>query len=141
MTASLPARLKLAGCRCAPALAALMLTLKPSAQHSAPAWATRRDGCGTPDAEQTVTTSGATSPPTTRAPRRVWMRGSASAARLANHPKLGRLGKIAGTRELIPHESYRLVYELDNETVWLLTLVHTAWQWPPLREEGQLWSF
>ena len=33
-------------------------------------------------------------------------------ARLADHPKLGRPGKIAGTRELIPHESYRLVYEI-----------------------------
>lgn len=61
---------------------------------------------------------------------------SDAAARLANHPKLGRPGKIAGTRELIPHESYRLVYEIDNETVWLLTLVHTARQWPPLREES-----
>ena len=29
---------------------------------------------------------------------------SAAAARLAGHPKLGRPGKIPGTRELIPHE-------------------------------------
>ena len=38
---------------------------------------------------------------------------SDAAARLAEHPKLGTLGKIPGTRELIPHESYRLVYEID----------------------------
>ena len=44
---------------------------------------------------------------------------SDAAARLADHPKLGRPGKIAGTRELIPHESYRLVYEVDRETVWI----------------------
>ena len=56
---------------------------------------------------------------------------SDAAARLADHPKLGRPGKIAGTRELIPHESYRLVYELADETVWVLTLVHTSRQWPP----------
>ena len=56
-----------------------------------------------------------------------------AAARLADHPKLGRPGNIPGTRELIPHESYRLVYEIDGETVWVLTLVHTARQWPPAR--------
>jgi addiction module RelE/StbE family toxin len=59
---------------------------------------------------------------------------SESAARLADHPRLGRPGTIPGTRELIPHESYRLVYEIDGETVWILTLVHTARQWPPVRD-------
>lgn len=58
---------------------------------------------------------------------------SDAAARLAEHPKLGTPGKIPGTRELIPHESYRLVYEIDDETVWILTLVHAARQWPPVR--------
>ena len=42
---------------------------------------------------------------------------SDAAARLAEHPMLGRSGKIPGTRELIPLESYRLVYEIDGETV------------------------
>ncbi len=37
---------------------------------------------------------------------------SDAAAKLANHPMLERSGKIPGTRELIPHESYRLVYGL-----------------------------
>ena len=58
---------------------------------------------------------------------------SDATARLAEHPNLGRLGKIPGTRELIPHESYRLVYEIERETVWILALVHTARQWPPIR--------
>ncbi|MEO7939194.1 MAG: type II toxin-antitoxin system RelE/ParE family toxin [Burkholderiaceae bacterium] len=58
---------------------------------------------------------------------------SDATARLADHPKLGRPGKIPGTRELIPHESYRLVYEFDGETVWVLTLVRTARQWPASR--------
>ena len=58
---------------------------------------------------------------------------SDAATRLAEHPKLGRPGQIAGTRELIPHESYRMVYEIERETVWLLALVHTARQWPPTR--------
>ncbi|MDP2430890.1 MAG: type II toxin-antitoxin system RelE/ParE family toxin [Pseudomonadota bacterium] len=59
---------------------------------------------------------------------------SAAAARLAEHPRLGRPGGIPGTRELVPHESYRLVYEVERETVWVLALVHTARQWPPVRE-------
>ena len=58
---------------------------------------------------------------------------SDAAARLEDHPKLGRPGKISGTRELVVHESYRLVYEIEGETVWVLTLVHTARQWPPVR--------
>jgi len=58
---------------------------------------------------------------------------SDAAARLADHPRLGKPGKIAGTRELVPHENYRLVYEIDAETIWVLALVHTARQWPPAR--------
>jgi toxin ParE1/3/4 len=59
---------------------------------------------------------------------------SEAAASLADHPMLGRPGKISGTRELIPHESYRLVYEIDGETVWVLTVVHSARQWPPVHD-------
>ena len=58
---------------------------------------------------------------------------SAAVGRLAEHPLLGRAGQIPGTRELIPHESYRLVYEVRSDTVWILTLVHTARLWPPAR--------
>jgi toxin ParE1/3/4 len=56
---------------------------------------------------------------------------SDAAATLADLSQRGRAGKIPGTRELIPHESYRLVYEVDGETVWILALIHTARQWPP----------
>ncbi len=59
---------------------------------------------------------------------------SDAAARLATHPKRGRVGNIPGTRELIPHKSYRLVYEIEEETVWVLALVHTARLWPPVHE-------
>lgn len=57
---------------------------------------------------------------------------SDAAEKLADFPRLGRPGKISGTHELIPHESYRLVYEVEDETVWVLALVHTARQWPPV---------
>lgn len=59
---------------------------------------------------------------------------SDAAARLADHPMLGRAGKIQGTRELVLHESYRLVYEIGGETVWMLALVHTARRWPLVRD-------
>jgi toxin ParE1/3/4 len=59
---------------------------------------------------------------------------SDGAAQLADFPELRRPGKIAGTRELIPHENYRLVYEIEGDPVWLLALVHTARLWPPLRD-------
>ncbi len=56
---------------------------------------------------------------------------SAAAARLESHPMLGRAGKIPGSRELIAHENYRLVYEIVQQTIWILALVHTSRQWPP----------
>ncbi|PKU23192.1 type II toxin-antitoxin system RelE/ParE family toxin [Telmatospirillum siberiense] len=55
-----------------------------------------------------------------------------SVAMLADFPLMGRVGIIPGTRELILHESYRVVYEVEEETVWVLALVHTARQWPPI---------
>lgn len=55
---------------------------------------------------------------------------SEAAAKLIDHPQLGKQGRIPSTRELIPHESYRLIYEIKLETIWILALVHTARRWP-----------
>ena len=60
-------------------------------------------------------------------------RFSQAAERLGNFPLLGRPGKLAGTREFIPHPNYRLVYEVaEDAKVHILTLVHVARQWPPV---------
>ena len=56
---------------------------------------------------------------------------SEAVAKLVEYPLLGRTGQISGTRELIPHESYRIVYEVNDETVWILALLSTSRQWPP----------
>lgn len=61
---------------------------------------------------------------------------SDAAARLVEHPQIGKSGKVLDTRELIPHESYRLVYEISQQSVWILALVHTARQWPPLSKRS-----
>lgn len=58
---------------------------------------------------------------------------SDAAARLTDFPMLGHEGAVPGTRELTPHRSYRLIYEVAGNVVWILVLIHTARQWPPLR--------
>jgi toxin ParE1/3/4 len=60
---------------------------------------------------------------------------SDAAGQLVDHPRSGHAGKVPGTRDLIPHESYRLVDEVeeDAETVWVLALVHTSRLWPSLK--------
>ena len=60
---------------------------------------------------------------------------SQSAASLTTQPLLGKTGLVAGTRELIPHPSYRLVYEIVGDIVWVLAIVHTARRWPPAELE------
>ena len=57
-----------------------------------------------------------------------------AAAKLAEHPSLGKPGKISGTREMVLHEHYRLIYETSADIVWILALVHTSRKWPTVRE-------
>ena len=55
-----------------------------------------------------------------------------SIAGLVDFPMLGHEGEIPHTRELTPRRSYRLVYEIVGDTIWILVLIHAARQWPPL---------
>jgi len=56
---------------------------------------------------------------------------AAAAEKLAILPHRGRPGGLSGTRELMPHKNYRLVYEVMGDTVWIIALIHTARRWPP----------
>ncbi len=48
-------------------------------------------------------------------------------------PTLYRLGRIAGTREIVVRPSYVMVYRIEDEggTVAVLRVLHAAQQWPP----------
>ena len=50
---------------------------------------------------------------------------------LADHSRLGRAGRVDGTRELVAHENYILVYDLVGDLVRILRVLHAARQWPP----------
>ncbi len=54
-------------------------------------------------------------------------------SRLVYHPKLGRPGRVKGTRELIVHQSYVLIYDFTEDLVRIFRVLHTARQWPPTR--------
>ena len=53
-------------------------------------------------------------------------------ALLPANPKIGRPGRISGTRELvIPHTPYIVPYRLRDGAVNVLRVYHGARRWPP----------
>lgn len=55
-----------------------------------------------------------------------------SASNLAGQPYKGRNGRVEGTRELVIHPHFVLVYEVDSQwgKVYILRVLHTAQKWP-----------
>ena len=47
-------------------------------------------------------------------------------------PTLYRIGRVAGTREIVVRHTYVMVYALedDDKTVVVLRVLHAARQWP-----------
>jgi toxin ParE1/3/4 len=55
----------------------------------------------------------------------------AQTERLAEYPKLGRPGRVRGTRELvIAHTPFFVAYRANVDAVTVLRLLHGAQQWP-----------
>ncbi len=50
---------------------------------------------------------------------------------LATHPHIGRAGRKRGTRELVAHESYVVIYQVLTKKINILRVKHSAQQWPP----------
>jgi toxin ParE1/3/4 len=60
-----------------------------------------------------------------------------TADRLVDHPGLGKPGRAAGTRELVAHQNYILVYDTAGDLVRVLRVLHAARQGPPSRFGSQ----
>lgn len=61
-----------------------------------------------------------------------------NAGRLTDHPGLGKPGRADGTRELVTHQNYILVYDTVGDSVRVLRVLHAARQWPPSGLDSQL---
>ena len=55
----------------------------------------------------------------------------AKVAKLTEHPKLYRPGRVAGTREMVVRKNYVVVYAEDARAVSILRVLHASQQWPP----------
>ena len=54
-------------------------------------------------------------------------------AGLPEHPKLYRAGRVRGTREMVVHPNYVVVYRIARGAIEILRVLHSARQWPPDR--------
>ena len=56
----------------------------------------------------------------------------ASTDQLTNHARIGRPGRVPGTRELVvPRTPYIVIYDVEDDTVRVIHVMHTAKRWPP----------
>lgn len=54
-------------------------------------------------------------------------------AELPKYPKLYRVGRVKGTREMVVHPNYIVVYRIVRSAIEILRVLHSAQQWPPGR--------
>lgn len=46
------------------------------------------------------------------------------------HPTMYRPGRVKGTREIVVHPNYVMVYAITGKTISILRVLHAAQQWP-----------
>jgi len=54
----------------------------------------------------------------------------AKVSELPNHPKMYKLGRVTGTREIVICANYVVVYTEKSKIVSILRILHAAQQWP-----------
>jgi toxin ParE1/3/4 len=55
----------------------------------------------------------------------------AAVMNLSRYPKIGRAGRVEGTRELVVDATpYLIVYRIEKETLVILRVLHGAQRWP-----------
>lgn len=55
--------------------------------------------------------------------------------KLPEFPKMGRSGRVDGTRELVALSNYIVVYQDGPQMIRILRVLHAAQQWPPDTEQ------
>ncbi|MGH8145827.1 MAG: type II toxin-antitoxin system RelE/ParE family toxin [Rhodanobacteraceae bacterium] len=55
----------------------------------------------------------------------------AKAAQLPEHPRIYRIGRVVGTREMVVRSNYIVIYTQHTLVVTVLRVLHAAQQWPP----------
>lgn len=53
-----------------------------------------------------------------------------SVSGLYDHPEKAPPGRVAGTRELVIHPRFVIVYRIVSDGIHIIRVLHTAQQWP-----------
>ncbi len=59
----------------------------------------------------------------------------AKTAAAAQRPRLYRVGRMRGTREVVVRPNYLMVYRIEDEAVVILRVLHSSQQWPPAGQD------
>jgi toxin ParE1/3/4 len=65
-----------------------------------------------------------------QAARRLKERVESAVLPLAQHPYLYRHGRVPGTREVVIHPNYILVYRIDAECIEVVSVLHSRQEYP-----------
>lgn len=49
---------------------------------------------------------------------------------MSRHPFLGRVGRIQGTRELVVHPNYIVIYRVQDQAIEITTILHARRRYP-----------
>lgn len=53
----------------------------------------------------------------------------------SEHPYLFRTGRVAGTREIVAHPNYIVIYRIVGDAIDVVGVVHARMQYPPLTDD------